>query len=127
MLRMSLLCFVLCWSWFNAYLQATLVANQAKSSVVLVLAWDKGEKTLSLGSGFFVNANGDIVTNYHLVKRAARTEIMTCDGKMFSARTISVNNSRGHPSQGPCQQKTPPLSEYFDSTDISSMKYRNIN
>jgi serine protease Do len=49
------------------------------------------QKVESLGSGFFVDANGYIVTNAHVVARAAEMKISvtTQDGKTYTAKYIA--------------------------------------
>ncbi len=49
------------------------------------------QKVASLGSGFFVDASGYIVTNAHVVARAAELKISvtTQDGKTYTARYIA--------------------------------------
>src|SRR6185295_218983 len=40
------------------------------------------------GSGFFVSADGYVVTNNHVVDKAAEVDIMTDDGKTYTAKVI---------------------------------------
>ena len=49
------------------------------------------QKVQSLGSGFFVDANGYLVTNAHVVQRAAELKISvtTQDGKTYTAKYIT--------------------------------------
>src|SRR5436190_3751864 len=49
------------------------------------------QKVQSLGSGFIVDPSGYIVTNEHVVERAAELKISvtTADGKTYSARYIT--------------------------------------
>ena len=44
----------------------------------------------SLGSGFVVHADGYIVTNAHVVRRAEKIEVMFADGTKYPARVISA-------------------------------------
>lgn len=41
-----------------------------KDAMVEITSYDKSGKPMMLGSGFFVSADGDIVTNYHVIKGA---------------------------------------------------------
>jgi len=54
------------------------------------------QKVQSLGSGFLVDPAGYIVTNEHVVERAAdmRIHVTTSDGKTYEARYISGDPSR---------------------------------
>jgi len=53
------------------------------------------QKVQSLGSGFFVNAEGYIITNQHVVSQAAdlKIQVTTSDGKTYNARYISGDAS----------------------------------
>ena len=44
--------------------------EKASPAVVYIVVRDKDFKPLGLGSGFFVDANGLVVTNYHVIKGA---------------------------------------------------------
>jgi S1-C subfamily serine protease len=47
----------------------------------------------SQGSGFFVTANGHIVTNVHVVKRSSIAEVRLNDGKTYRARVVGVDEA----------------------------------
>jgi S1-C subfamily serine protease len=52
----------------------------------------QGERsTIAQGSGFFISADGYAVTNAHVVHTAESAEIMTQDGKIYSARVIGTD------------------------------------
>jgi serine protease Do len=44
------------------------------------------------GSGFFITADGYAVTNHHVVDKAQTVEIMTDDGKTYSAKVIGTDS-----------------------------------
>jgi len=46
------------------------------------------EDILRLGSGFFISQNGDIITNYHVLKGAESAEVKTSDGKTYTISDI---------------------------------------
>lgn len=50
-------------------------------------------KGTSSGTGFFVSADGYIVSNYHVVADATQVEVRDVNGKVHSARIISVDTS----------------------------------
>lgn len=45
----------------------------------------------SQGSGFFISADGEIVTNNHVVEGAAEVDIVTNDGRTLQARVIGTD------------------------------------
>ena len=57
----------------------TLV-KRVKPAVVAIATYDANGEALMTGSGFFLRA-GQVVTNLHVVRGAARAEIKTLDGK----------------------------------------------
>jgi len=50
--------------------------------------FNRAYKTQSLGSGFFVDKNGIIVTNYHVTKAANKIFVILNNGKQYSAEII---------------------------------------
>lgn len=51
--------------------------EQLLQSVVMVKTFDAGGQGVALGSGVVVSRDGDILTNYHVIKGAAKVEIWT--------------------------------------------------
>ncbi len=63
---------------------------QAKKSVVTVIAKHSFEKGFSTGTGFFVDAQGRVVTNYHVVRQSDYQQILLPGSKQpIDARIIS--------------------------------------
>jgi serine protease Do len=50
-----------------------------------------GRKTTGQGSGFFLSADGYAVTNHHVVDKAESVEVMTDDGKTYTAKVIGTD------------------------------------
>jgi serine protease Do len=48
----------------------------------------KEQTQRSLGSGFIINKEGDILTNYHVVAQADDIEVKLADGRKFKAKVI---------------------------------------
>ena len=47
--------------------------------------------TMAQGSGFFISADGYIVTNNHVVDHATEVTVTTSDGKTLSAKVIGTD------------------------------------
>ncbi|MFH1653265.1 MAG: DegQ family serine endoprotease [Pseudomonadota bacterium] len=48
----------------------------------------------SLGSGFIINKNGDIITNYHVVGMADDITVKLSDGRKFKAKVVGGDDTR---------------------------------
>src|SRR5262249_24454125 len=51
-----------------------------------------GRKTTGQGSGFFLSADGYAVTNHHVVDKAESVEVITDDGKTYTAKVIGTDS-----------------------------------
>jgi hypothetical protein len=60
-----------------AQFTASQIAKKYSSSVITVVTLDENGKPLSLGSGFFINTKGDIVTNHHVLEGISKAIIKT--------------------------------------------------
>src|SRR5688500_5074171 len=56
------------------------LVKRVKPAVVAIATYDANGEALMTGSGFFLKP-GQVVTNLHVVRGAARAEIKTLDGK----------------------------------------------
>ncbi len=64
--------------------------SRARTSVVTVIAKHSFEKGFATGSGFFIDAQGRVVTNYHVVKQSDYQQILLPGSKQpVDARIIS--------------------------------------
>ena len=64
---------------------------EARGAVARVRA-DAGGQTLEVGTGFFVSADGALLTALHVVRGARRVEVETLDGRRFSARLVGYSS-----------------------------------
>jgi S1-C subfamily serine protease len=70
---------------FSAKADENLVelVKKTKPAVVFIQTFDKDNKPLGQGSGFFVNNKGHIVTNHHVLEGAYRATVKTLSGKEY--------------------------------------------
>ncbi|HOE10984.1 MAG TPA: tetratricopeptide repeat protein [bacterium] len=66
----------------------TELVKKVQPSVVLILTYDDKGESLGQGSGFFVNKQGDIITNRHVLEKASRAEIKTTAEKVYPIKGV---------------------------------------
>ena len=67
-------------------------ANQAKKAVFSVITYNKDNKILNTGNGFYIDEEGTAVSDYSLFKGADHAVIVTADGKELPVRYIMGAN-----------------------------------
>jgi len=69
--------------------------KRIKPSTVIIYTYDDKGESLKQGSGFFINQNGDVVTNYHVIQGASSAEIKTTDGNTYPITYILAGDEQG--------------------------------
>ncbi|WP_302592579.1 serine protease, partial [uncultured Bacteroides sp.] len=62
--------------------------EKAKRAVFSVVTYDKNDKMLNTGNGFFVSEDGLALSDYSLFKGAERAVVITAEGKQMPISTI---------------------------------------
>jgi tetratricopeptide (TPR) repeat protein len=52
----------------------------ASPAVVKIIVFDKNDRPIGQGSGFFVNDHGSVITNFHVIDGASKAKIQLSDG-----------------------------------------------
>ncbi|WAC06232.1 MAG: tetratricopeptide repeat protein [Thermodesulfobacteriota bacterium] len=113
MFRSLFVFFFFLYSFASAKENVTDIAKKITPSIVSVTTFDGQGKALSQGNGFFINANGDVITNVHILKNTSRVEIKTVEGKVFPVKGpagLDKKNGLILFSVAVPQQKAAPLS-----------------
>jgi S1-C subfamily serine protease len=69
-----------------------LVEN-IQPAVVTVITYDKNKKASGLGSGFFVDKVGHLITNYHVLRGKYFAEVQLHNGKKYSIKSVVAENN----------------------------------
>ena len=64
----------------HAELSTSQIAKKYLPSVVTIIALDNNGQPLALGSGFFINNNGHIVTNHHVLESSTEALVKNATG-----------------------------------------------
>ena len=73
-------------------LELPQIAEATKPSVVLVTLYDANGTKAGSGSGFFVSADGELVTNHHVIEGAARASVSMSDGRELLVLGVLVDD-----------------------------------
>lgn len=67
---------------------ANEIYSASINSIVEIRAYDIYDTYFKLGSGFFITADGKVVTNYHVIQNAFRLEVFHNDGNFYEVTSI---------------------------------------
>jgi Flp pilus assembly protein TadD len=57
-------------------------------AVVTIVGYNDQGKISSSGSGFFINDQGHLITNYHVIRNMSNAKVKTRDGKIYPMTTV---------------------------------------
>ncbi len=61
-------------------------------AVVTIVAYDINRDIADLGTGFFVDNHGHLITNYHVLKGAYAADVKTYDGEQYPVEGVVAEN-----------------------------------
>jgi len=76
----------------TAYADKTLVelAKKVTPAVVIIQTFDKNQTPLGQGSGFFINNEGDLITNWHVIEDAHLATVRLMTGETYLVEGLSA-------------------------------------
>jgi tetratricopeptide (TPR) repeat protein len=69
--------------------------KKAESSIVVILTFTEEGEHLGQGTGFFIDKNGDVITNYHVLERAGRSNIRLLNGEEYTVKGVVAEDPEG--------------------------------
>lgn len=67
---------------------AVAISGKAGPSVFYIEIYDKNQRALGSGSGFFIDSDGTAVTNFHVIEDAYYAKIKTVDGSIYDVTAV---------------------------------------
>ena len=64
------------------------ISSLASPSVFYIEIYDKNQRALGSGSGFFIAADGTAVTNFHVIEKAYYAKVKTVDGVVYDVTSV---------------------------------------
>lgn len=71
------------------------LVKKISPSVISIFAYDETGKLISQGSGFFVTAQGEAITNRHVLEGATWAEIKIAAGKIYPVNLVLAEDAPG--------------------------------
>lgn len=68
------------------------LVKRIQPAVVTVVAYDVDRRVSNLGSGFFIDNKGYLITNYHVLKGSYTADVKTYDGKVYPIELVVAEN-----------------------------------
>ena len=75
-----------------AEINFTNLIKKIRPAVVTVIVYDAYHRVTGIGSGFFVDKYGHMVTNYHVIDGKYAAEVRTADGESYPIRLVVADN-----------------------------------
>lgn len=93
---LMLLLFI-CFPWATCSGEEKLpsMIKRLEPSIVVLLTYNREGKSLGQGSGFFLTPEGDVITNYHVLKGASRAEVRMSDGSVYPVIRVVAEDEEG--------------------------------
>jgi tetratricopeptide (TPR) repeat protein len=76
----------------KAEVELTKLVKLIQPSVATVVAYDVDSNVANIGTGFFVNNKGHLITNYHVLAGKFGAEIKTADGETYPIKSVIAEN-----------------------------------
>jgi S1-C subfamily serine protease len=68
--------------------------KQIQPAVVTVIGYDAQRRIIRLGSGFFINQQGHLITNVHVLAGVSQAEVKTLAGGRYPLKTVLAEDRR---------------------------------
>lgn len=79
---------LLCSQWSIAQKESPKWIGKAKESVFSIITYDKADKMLNTGNGFFISEDGIAISDYSLFKGADKAVVITSEGEKLNVKYI---------------------------------------
>jgi len=68
------------------------LVKKIQPAVATVIAYDLDRNISNIGTGFFINPQGDLITNFHVLAGTYQADVRTAAGKSYPVKTVLAEN-----------------------------------
>ena len=76
----------------SAEVELTSLVKEIRPAVVTVIAYDINHRVSNLGTGFFVDKSGLLITNFHVLEGRYAAEVRTATGNTYNVKFVIAEN-----------------------------------
>lgn len=76
----------------TAETELTKLVKEIRPAVVTVIVYDINQAVANIGSGFFIDKYGHLITNYHVLDGKYTAEVKTAEGNTYPIKLIVADN-----------------------------------
>ena len=76
----------------TAATKLTKLVNDIRPAVVTVVVYDINQKVTNIGTGFFIDKYGHLITNYHVLDGRYKAEVRTADGDTYPIKLVVADD-----------------------------------
>lgn len=76
----------------TAETELTKLVKEIRPAVVTVIVYDINQVVTNIGSGFFIDKYGHLITNYHVLDGKYTAEVKTAEGNTYPIKLIVADN-----------------------------------
>lgn len=95
-LKVKIIVGLLVWLVSAGHLRAdvnlTELVNKIRPAVVTIRVYDANRQVAGIGSGFFVDKTGHLITNHHVLEGSFAADVHTFDGKTYPIKLVVADN-----------------------------------
>ena len=70
----------------------TKLVNKIRPAVVTVITYDVNHRLTDIGSGFFIDKYGHLITNFHVLEGKYTADVRTADGQTYPIKMVVADN-----------------------------------
>lgn len=78
--------------YLYAEVNLTKLVNKIRPAVATIIVYDANRQVNSIGSGFFIDKIGHLITNYHVLEGSYDADVRTADGNTYPVKMVVAEN-----------------------------------